>query len=110
MWQKRFLPYAGLLLIGIVATLFLVLEGALPLTETEHFLLQILWLGIMFSALFIWSLQSGLSFTTQSSPAHMTDTEPEISSTVIDDELYDADRLWLQQHPDDDALNTRSNQ
>ncbi|MCU0515121.1 MAG: hypothetical protein MUE40_21400 [Anaerolineae bacterium] len=103
MGQKQLLPYAGLLITGVIATLFLLLEGELPLTETEHLLLQILWVGVAFGALLAWSLQPALPPPAPPpAAASRTDSAEVPPAAAGHDERYDQDRLWLQQHPGDD--------
>ena len=92
MKRSEFAPYAGLLIVGVVASLALLMESRLPIDANLHGLLELVWVAVALGALFILMLKPTLD---QVERPHAADTAP------LNDERFDLDRLWLQFHPDD---------
>ncbi|MBZ0318088.1 MAG: hypothetical protein K8L91_16830 [Anaerolineae bacterium] len=90
MWREQLLPYVGLLLVGVLATLVLFIQVWLPLSDDLHFLLELLWIGVALGGVLIWSVSH--ADMPLHAPPDFEDLPPE---------LYDGDRYWLQEHYDD---------
>lgn len=86
--------YVGVVLVGIAATVALLFESRLPVSDDVHFLLQLLWLAVAVAGLFIFMLQPALSQLQQ--------TSHQSHENIL--EWQDADRLWLQAHPDEEEV------
>jgi hypothetical protein len=91
-------PFTGLLLTGMVASIALLIEARLRVSQDVHFLLQFLWVGVVSAALLAFALLPVLKDSAQ-----MMD-KGEADDVRIDmiPELLDTDRAWLQSHPDTD--------
>jgi hypothetical protein len=89
MSHTRLSSYMGLVIVGVTATAALLLETRLDVSEDEHFLLQLLWVGVALGALFLATLQPVLRM-------HAPAESPDIEEVP---EWHDADRAWMQQHP-----------
>jgi hypothetical protein len=83
-------PYAGLVLTGLVSSLALLIESRLDVSESLHFLLQFVWIGVVSSALLACALIRAAGAVQPQAHSENRDTIPE---------LLDADRSWLQSHP-----------
>ncbi len=86
--------YGGFLIVGVVATLALLLEIRLPVPQDIHFLLQFLWVGVAMSGLFVAMLH----------PAINSHTPADFGATLQKDDIpewHDPDRVWMQQQPDE---------
>jgi hypothetical protein len=104
MKRIRFSAYGGVLVVGLVATAALLLEQRLPVSENIHFLLQLLWLGVAISGLFLLMLGPVASQQLGKPPASAPPTQDEAAHAASPDDIAewdDPDRQWLQQHPDD---------
>lgn len=84
--------HLGLIVVGIAATIALLLEIRLAVPQDVHNLLQFLWVAVVMGSLFIEMLQPILKIS-----------EPAEKSAPLEDipEWRDSDRLWLQLHPDE---------
>ncbi len=94
--MKRLLlsAHTGLVIVGITATAALLLEAKLPVSQDIHFLLQLLWVGVAMSSLFVIMLQPVIN--------SLSDADSRINLVVeVVPEWYDPDRLWMQQHPNE---------
>lgn len=95
-------PFTGLILTGITASIALLLEASLPVSENIHFLLELLWLSVISAGLLtiamlpVWR---NLSALTSSGRAGNGDAVAHNASETLP-ELLDEDRLWLQAHPE----------
>ncbi|MDX2160426.1 MAG: hypothetical protein SF162_03780 [bacterium] len=82
-------PYLGLIGTGAAASAALLIEARLPVSQELHFLLQFVWLGVLSAALLAFALHPALERTSALRP--IDNSTPE---------WFDADRRWLQAHPD----------
>lgn len=82
-------PYRRVLMVGATATLVLLLESRLSVSQDIHFLLQVLWLGVAMSSLFMATPQS-VAIPSIAEAREGVENAPE---------WHDSDRAWMQQHP-----------
>jgi hypothetical protein len=57
--------YIGLVIVGLTATVALLLEIRLPVSHNIHFLLQLLWVGVAMGSLFVVMLQTAIDSHTR---------------------------------------------
>jgi hypothetical protein len=93
--MKRWIrsPYLGLIVTGLIASAALLIEAGFDVSLEVHFLLRLVWLGVVFAALLAFAL----------SPLFRQDTsefEPLPKERTEVAEWFDEDRAWLQTHPD----------
>lgn len=84
--------HLGLIVVGIAATVALLLEIRLAVPQDVHNLLQFLWLAVVMGSLFVEMLQPILKISDQAEKSSPLEDIPE---------WRDSDRLWLQLHPNE---------
>jgi hypothetical protein len=84
-------PFSGLVLTGVTASAALLVETRLSLAQDVHFLLQLVWLGVVCAALLAFAIHPALS------PSLQAPDQREASYADIP-EWLDEDRAWLQMH------------
>lgn len=94
--------HIGLVMVGLIATVALLLEIRLPVTQDVHFLLQLLWVGVAMGSLFVVMLQPAINSKSQND-FESDDIEAGFNRDDLP-EWYDPDRLWMQHHPDEPRL------
>lgn len=92
-------PFAGLILTGMTASTALLLETRLSVSQDVHFLLELLWLGVISAALLTFALATALRPAIPPPDAGEDDPLPSTTAELLP-EFLDEDRLWLQAHPD----------
>lgn|GEM_PF-2571734 len=94
-------PFVWLIITGIVASVALITEESLPLSQDVHFLLQFLWLGVVSASLLAFAIHPVLTnpkpFAYEPNLSPEPTPSPPSSSDSID-EWYDEDRIWMQEH------------
>jgi hypothetical protein len=86
-------PFLGLVVTGVIASIALVAEAQLSLPVDVHFLFQLVWLGVVSTALLAFAILASEPKANRVAPQ---DFPPEEDIP----EWHDEDRLWLQAHPD----------
>jgi hypothetical protein len=94
-------PFLWLIITGIVASVALITEEALPLSQDIHFLLQFLWLGVVSAALLAFAIHPVLTNPKPFAYEPNLSPDPSPVPTPLSDtieEWYDEDRIWMQEH------------
>lgn len=96
--MKRFLslPFIGLVVTGITASVALLLEPRLQVSSDIHFFLQFVWVGVVGAALLAFALMPTLNGVSVVSGVEVGAAPQQ----EVTEEFLDEDRLWLQNHPD----------
>lgn len=96
-------PFLWLIVTGVVASIALIAEAGLPVSQDIHFLLEFLWVGVVSAALLAFVMIPVLTnpkLTTFPAAPKATPV-PELREPTVFGEVtewYDEDRLWLQGH------------
>lgn len=95
-------PFIWLIITGVVASIALIVEASLPVSQDIHFLLEFLWVGVVSAALLAFVMHPVLTnpklTTFPATPLAMTEPPEPLLRSSADEitEWYDEDRLWLQ--------------
>jgi hypothetical protein len=88
----HFFHHLSLIVVGITATVVLLIVTRLPVTQDVQLLLQLVWLGVTVASVFLVVVKPVTSMPS----GHDSAAGSEIENIP---EWADADRAWLQQHP-----------
>jgi cobalamin biosynthesis protein CobD/CbiB len=93
-WSRS--PYFGLVMTGLIASIALLIEARLPVAQEIHYMLQFVWVAVVAAALLAFAVVPSFA-QAYAEQVRRIDAAREQASVS---EWYDADREWLQNHPD----------